>query len=312
MVNLNFLGHSQLCLFNELDINKIVSNSYACVPIDLSEYLDKIYRNDDGELDATPSPVATLPKSLSILSSNSRNAQQQQILGKSAAICYSCCFFGMSLESVVSLENMRWPCSELSIPNILNQCISYIEKHLLVVGLYRISGSKAAVDILRKSYGKPNFSLASISDVHAVTSLLKLYFRELPEPLISGFSFASSSSKESNSANGNEFSKEGNSREILPKPANALEAIKYLAPVHRVTLLYFIKHLKRVASFSHENKMTPKNLALVLGPTLFGIEAWKNSSDESVSNTKDSKTQISSHVVDLNYACEFVENLIIK
>ncbi len=52
---------------------------------------------------------------------------------------------------------------------------------------------------------------------------------------------------------------------------------------HYANLRYLIKFLKLVADFCDENKMTPKNLATVVAPSLFwGGEANLNSFDSRV------------------------------
>lgn len=60
---------------------------------------------------------------------------------------------------------------------------------LTEVGIYRISGENRVVHELKDSLNKgyPAFSLFSLDrnhDVHNITSLIKLYLRELPDPLI--------------------------------------------------------------------------------------------------------------------------------
>ena len=48
--------------------------------------------------------------------------------------------------------------------------------------------------------------------------------------------------------------------------------MRRLAPVHQATLRMIVEHLARVASHSQQNKMDPKNLAIVFGGVVFGEE----------------------------------------
>lgn len=67
------------------------------------------------------------------------------------------------------------------------QSIEYLDKQsvLQIVGLFRLSGSAPLIKKLSEEIdaGKaPDF--AQIADPHTVTGLLKLYFREMEEPLL--------------------------------------------------------------------------------------------------------------------------------
>lgn len=53
------------------------------------------------------------------------------------------------------------------------------------VGIYRLSGSKVVISQLRLAYDTRSSSAdLSSEDIHNVTGLLKLWLRELPEPVI--------------------------------------------------------------------------------------------------------------------------------
>lgn len=45
--------------------------------------------------------------------------------------------------------------------------------------------------------------------------------------------------------------------------------VRELPPPNGATLAYLIRHLNRVSSHSNQNKMTPRILAIIFGPTLF-------------------------------------------
>jgi hypothetical protein len=89
-------------------------------------------------------------------------------------------YFGQSIRSICCREGS-------ALPGIIFACISQIEKRrygLKEEGLYRVSGSQSAYQELKLCYdtGSPvDFEDAC---VHDLTGLLKMYLRELPEPLI--------------------------------------------------------------------------------------------------------------------------------
>lgn len=93
------------------------------------------------------------------------------------------------------------------------------------------------------------------NDISAVTSALKNYFRQLPNPL---FTYELHEAFINSSA--------------LPQDQARIEAVERLVhqlpTVHFETLAALMRHLHRVHLASEENKMTPQNLGVVFGPTL--------------------------------------------
>uniref|UniRef100_A0A6I8Q4R6 Rho GTPase-activating protein 22 n=1 Tax=Xenopus tropicalis TaxID=8364 RepID=A0A6I8Q4R6_XENTR len=87
--------------------------------------------------------------------------------------------FGQRLEDAVSLETRH-------APLVVEQCVDFIrENGLQEEGLFRLPGQATLVKELQDTFdsgGKPTFDKST--DVHTVASLLKLYLRELPEPVI--------------------------------------------------------------------------------------------------------------------------------
>ena len=75
------------------------------------------------------------------------------------------------------------------VPLIVELCTQIVEaKGLEMTGVYRIPGNKAGVTLLQEEFNKGieamNRDLDKWSDVNVISSLLKSFFRELPEPLI--------------------------------------------------------------------------------------------------------------------------------
>ena len=74
------------------------------------------------------------------------------------------------------------------MPRLLSICAEFIEKNGIVDGIYRHTGLQSNIQRLRNSFDEERFSEIEqevyINDVHAVSSLLKMYFRELPNPLL--------------------------------------------------------------------------------------------------------------------------------
>ena len=157
------------------------------------------------------------------------------------------------------------------LPLVLTTCCAYIEANgLNANGIYRLSGVASTINRLRAVFDEdrvpgelsdePEVEMADeemMVDIHAVSSLLKLYFRELPNPLLT-FSLY-----ESFVTAMRDDSLDGNGR---------LHAIRSLVislpPPHWRTLRYLIRHLSYVSTFDAKTGMTPKNLAIVWAPNL--------------------------------------------
>uniref|UniRef100_A0A8C2WFX0 Rho GTPase activating protein 22 n=1 Tax=Cyclopterus lumpus TaxID=8103 RepID=A0A8C2WFX0_CYCLU len=92
--------------------------------------------------------------------------------------------FGQHLEETMLYESQCGP--QRLVPVLVEQCVCFIREHgLQEEGLFRAPGQTNHVRELQDAFDrgeKPVFD--STTDVHTVASLLKLYIRELPEPII--------------------------------------------------------------------------------------------------------------------------------
>ena len=74
------------------------------------------------------------------------------------------------------------------IPMVLKCCAEFIESNGIVDGIYRLSGVTSNIQKLRNAFDEDRVPAlyedeAILQDIHSVASLLKMYFRELPNPL---------------------------------------------------------------------------------------------------------------------------------
>ncbi|CCM00351.1 uncharacterized protein FIBRA_02381 [Fibroporia radiculosa] len=175
--------------------------------------------------------------------------------------------FGVSLVDYATARNL----TEGEVPKIVRVCIKEIERRgLEAEGIYRVSGRHASVQELQHKVERNETSFMfnyAIDDVYAVASLLKLYLRELPEPL---FKFPLQERIQ-------------HTEELDEHKANDFQLlrskIRRLPPVHQATLKMIVEHLMRVASNSEKNKMDAKNLAIVFGAVIFGEDEMPKGGD---------------------------------
>ncbi|KAK2489857.1 hypothetical protein MC885_008015, partial [Smutsia gigantea] len=92
-------------------------------------------------------------------------------------------------------------------------------------------------------------------DIHSVSSLCKLYFRELPNPLLTYQLYGKFS--EAMSVPGEE-----------ERLVRVHDVIQQLPPPHYRTLEYLLRHLARMARHSANTSMHARNLAIVWAPNL--------------------------------------------
>lgn len=86
--------------------------------------------------------------------------------------------FGCTLERICSRENTL-------VPRLVTECIDAIEKNDITAdGIYRACGNLATVQRLRFEINQDNYhGIQKEPDVHVLTGLLKMFFRDLKEPL---------------------------------------------------------------------------------------------------------------------------------
>ncbi|XP_047233345.1 rho GTPase-activating protein 22 isoform X3 [Girardinichthys multiradiatus] len=180
--------------------------------------------------------------------------------GELPASC-DCCsqsnrIFGQRLEDTVLFERKFGP---RLAPLLVEQCVDFIrERGLDEEGLFRMPGQANLVKELQEAFDcgeKPLFD--SNTDVHTVASLLKLYLRELPEPVIPFSKYEDFLTCAQLLAKDEEegIQELGNQVNTLPVPNYNL-------------LKYICKFLDQVQSHCNENKMSVQNLATVFGPNI--------------------------------------------
>ncbi|XP_074453829.1 rho GTPase-activating protein 29 isoform X3 [Larus michahellis] len=167
------------------------------------------------------------------------------------------------------------------IPFIIKKCTSEIESRALnVKGIYRVNGAKSRVEKLCQAFenGKDLVELSELY-AHDISNVLKLYLRQLPEPLILFrlYNEFIGLAKESQSANeeldAKQASPKSKTRQSICIELNRIiikikDLLKQLPVPNYNTLQYLIGHLHRVTEQSDENKMSASNLGIIFGPTL--------------------------------------------
>nr|XP_020670178.1 rho GTPase-activating protein 27 [Pogona vitticeps] len=151
-----------------------------------------------------------------------------------------------------------------TVPQFVKRCISAVEKRGLDIdGLYRISGNLATIQKLRYKVDHDehlDLDDGRWDDVHVITGALKLFFRELPEPLFPFSHFE-------------KFIAAIKISDPTKRIYRLRELVNSLPPVNHDTMRALFQHLCRVIECREENRMSAQSIAIVFGPTLLKPEA---------------------------------------
>lgn len=183
-------------------------------------------------------------KSLTLLESVLPNIQAQQDSWSEKPA------FGTALD-----EHLKRSSREIALP--IEACVMMLlETGMKEEGLFRIAAGASKLKKLKAALDCSTSQLEEFySDPHAVAGALKSYLRELPEPLMTYQLY-------------DEWIQASN----VPDPDKRLQALwvtcDQLPKNNKANFRYLVKFLAKLAQESDVNKMTPSNIAIVLGPNL--------------------------------------------
>ncbi|KAG7263010.1 hypothetical protein CRUP_016527 [Coryphaenoides rupestris] len=145
--------------------------------------------------------------------------------------------FGVKINVVTKRERSK-------VPLIVRQCVEEIERRgMEEVGIYRVSGVATDIQALKAAFDSNNKDVSLVMremDVNAIAGTLKLYFRELPEPLFTD--------------------------DLYPNFAGGIALSDSVAK--ESCMLNLLLSLPEANLNESVNKMSFYNLATVFGPTL--------------------------------------------
>ncbi|KAH0543774.1 hypothetical protein FGG08_001956 [Glutinoglossum americanum] len=163
--------------------------------------------------------------------------------------------FGESLQTLFERDGS-------AVPMIVYQCIQAVDLYgLEVEGIYRLSGTNSHVQKIRAMFdndsSKVDFRNPEdfFHDVNSVTSVLKQFFRDLPDPLLT-------------TAHYSEFTAAARVDDDIVRRDSLHALINDLPDANYATLRALALHLYRVQERSSVNRMNSGNLAICLGPNI--------------------------------------------
>uniref|UniRef100_A0AAR2LFR5 Rho GTPase-activating protein 15 n=1 Tax=Pygocentrus nattereri TaxID=42514 RepID=A0AAR2LFR5_PYGNA len=166
------------------------------------------------------------------------------------------CVFGCHLLTLCQREGT-------TVPRFVQLCVKEVEKRGLEAdGIYRVSGNLSTIQKLRFLVDQEeelNLDDSQWEDIHVITGALKMFFRELPEPLFP-FRFFDA------------FVEAIKIKEQKQKIQALKKLVHQLPKPNHNTMKLLFHHLLRVLTKSRQNLMSSQGISIVFGPTLMWPE----------------------------------------
>ncbi|XP_033893936.3 rho GTPase-activating protein 44-like isoform X3 [Acipenser ruthenus] len=158
--------------------------------------------------------------------------------------------YGKALEEHLAISGR-----EIAFP--IEACVTMLlECGMQEEGLFRVAPSASKLKKLKASLDCGVLDVQEYSaDPHAIAGALKSYLRELPEPLMTFELY-------------DEWIQASNIQDQDKRLQALLNACEQLPKANADNLRYLIKFLAKLTEYQDSNKMTPGNIAIVLGPNL--------------------------------------------
>ncbi|NWZ62565.1 3BP1 protein, partial [Acrocephalus arundinaceus] len=159
-------------------------------------------------------------------------------------------YYGVSLET--HLKSLG---REIALP--IEACVMMLlASGMKEEGLFRLAAGASVLRKLKTSLASGSNALEEFySDPHAVAGALKSYLRELPQPLMTFELY-------------DEWVEVASLKDIDSRIQSLQDTCSRLPQDSYNNLRYLIKFLAKLAEHQEVNKMTPSNIAIVLGPNL--------------------------------------------
>ncbi|KAK7551641.1 putative Rho GTPase activator [Phyllosticta citricarpa] len=165
--------------------------------------------------------------------------------------------FGVSLDELFRRDGSP-------VPMVVYQCIQAVELFGLdAEGIYRVPGTSTHIQDMKAMFDHDSTAIdfrnpeAFFHDVNSVAGLLKQFFRELPDPLLTHEHYQEL-------IEAAKIEDDTVRRDSLHAIINALPDPNY------ATLRALVLHLNRVQERSASNRMSSSNLAICFAPTIMG------------------------------------------
>ncbi|KAJ2840832.1 hypothetical protein FBU31_000090 [Coemansia sp. 'formosensis'] len=172
--------------------------------------------------------------------------------------------FGVPLEGLM-------PRGSVTLPRPIRECIAYLRHHgIATEGLFRRSPPSTVLRAAKDAYNRDQPVDLELGGVHVAAVLLKLFFRELPDPIFSLSSYATiralPASMTVDNNNNADVAKQMDS--VRARYVEEVVLASSLTNECRLLLCFTCALLAIVARNEETNRMSAFNLAIVWAPNL--------------------------------------------
>lgn len=155
--------------------------------------------------------------------------------------------FGLEIGRIECVRTT--PAYKSRIPSVLVQMLDYLRKENAfdLEGIFRVAADSEEMSFVKNSINQNTFK--KCEDIHCIATLIKVWFRDLPRPIldcVSHYSIVECKTPQ----------QAGDILEKMPEPEGSV-------------MLWLVDMALECTLKSDVNKMTPKNLGIVIGPNLF-------------------------------------------
>ncbi|KAL0092398.1 Rho GTPase activation protein [Phycomyces blakesleeanus] len=169
--------------------------------------------------------------------------------------------FGRRLEDLATIEADGKP--DVFVPKVVKALVNHLRLHGMdKEGLFRKSPSSKELRVVKEAFNRGESVDLSQCGIEVAASLLKVFIRELPEPLIS---------IDTVQEIGFIPDTESYSTEQIELVKAKIEPIYIKKPYEAALLKYLLAFLREVSENSDKNLMTVHNLAVVFTPNLIRV-----------------------------------------
>uniref|UniRef100_A0A182P591 Rho-GAP domain-containing protein n=1 Tax=Anopheles epiroticus TaxID=199890 RepID=A0A182P591_9DIPT len=160
--------------------------------------------------------------------------------------------FGVSL----GLATERSRCHDgVNLPLVVRDCIDYLQEHgLQSEQIYKVEAVKTKLQQLKRTYNNREGSCSGEMDVPIACGLLKMFLRELPEPILT----TDLSSR---------FEEVASHSEVSQQAQELVCLVEQLPSCNRTLLSWMFMHVDAVTQNEGFTKMNAQNIAMLLSPT---------------------------------------------
>jgi len=159
--------------------------------------------------------------------------------------------FGISLERYIESHKGSL------IPAVIEKSLQYLnnKESLETEGIFRISADQGVLFSLKRRFDRAEDIDLTAYDTHTVASVVKSYFRELPEPLLTFDLYDC-------------FVASMGISEAETRKQRLKKLLEELPKAHYVILKKLAIFLWKVSKYADKNRMSTINLGVVFGPNL--------------------------------------------